>query len=61
MDNHSQCDIYIDIVGTLHSPAADITFFMLNSNVQSEQHSIDNGVYVYTEDAVLVCSSPILA
>ena len=48
--NHSQftSDIYIDIVGTLPSPAADITFFMLNSNVQSEQHSIDNGVYVHT-------------
>ena len=48
--NHSQftSDIYIDIVGTLPSPAADITFFMLNSNVQSEQHSIDNGVYVHS-------------
>ena len=43
VDNHSDSaitsDIYIDIVGTLPSPAADITFFMLNSNVQSEQHS----------------------
>ena len=42
-------DIKINIVGTLLSQApADITFFMLNSNVQSEQHSIGNGVYVYT-------------
>ena len=51
-DNHNQFygDIYIKIAGTLHSPAAaDITFFMLNSNVQSEQHSTGNGVFVQTE------------
>ena len=48
VDNHSQfiSDIYIDIAATLVSPAADITFFMLNSNVQSEQHSTGNGVSV---------------
>ena len=44
VDNHSG-DIYIN-AGTSISPAADITFFMLNSNVQSEQHSIDSGVFV---------------
>ena len=46
VDNHSR-DIYIEIIATLVSPAADITFFMLNSNVQSEQHSTEVGVYVY--------------
>ena len=51
VDNHgpSISDIYIDITATLPSPEADITFFMLNSNVQSEQHSTDYGVYVHTE------------
>ena len=49
VDNHSS-DIYISyMLDTLVSPAADITFFMLNSNVQSEQHSIYNGVLVQTE------------
>ena len=52
VDNHGQFigdDININIVGTLLSQApADITFFMLNSNVQSEQHSIGNGVFVCT-------------
>ena len=43
VDNHSS-DIYI--VSKLHSPVADIRFFILNSNVQSEQHSTDVGVYV---------------
>ena len=47
VDNHSN-DIYIDIAATSVSPAADITFFMLNSIVQSEQHSVYSGVYVST-------------
>ena len=46
VDNHSS-DIYF--VGTLLSAPVNITFFMLNSNVQSEQHSTVAGVYVYTE------------
>ena len=52
VDNHSlqfTSDISIEIkAGTLVSPVADITFFMLNSNVQSEQHSTYVGVFVYT-------------
>ena len=50
VDNHSS-DIYISyMLDTLVSPAADITFFMLNSNVQSEQQSsTDVGVFVNYE------------